>query len=115
MGKNILAGILLALAAAAGVAWYYQQQLLLFMVTRANRMDVGPHQAIDWQRGPDRADVAAADRPPNIIFILADDLGINDISSFGGGVAGGRVQTPAIDRLAATGANLQPAPPRGRC
>src|SRR5690606_28603145 len=37
-------------------------------------------------------------------FILADDLGFNDISTFGGGVAGGRVKTPNIDRLAASGA-----------
>ena len=38
------------------------------------------------------------------MFILADDLGINDISTFGGGVAGGKVPTPNIDRLAAEGA-----------
>ncbi|MDZ7784644.1 MAG: sulfatase-like hydrolase/transferase [Halioglobus sp.] len=42
--------------------------------------------------------------PPNIVFILADDLGINDISTFGGGVAGGVVPTPNIDQLAAEGA-----------
>jgi uncharacterized sulfatase len=35
---------------------------------------------------------------------MADDLGINDISTFGGGVAGGRVTTPHIDQLAAQGA-----------
>src|SRR5690606_33374061 len=46
----------------------------------------------------------AGERPPNIVFILADDLGINDISAFGGGVAGGRVATPNIDRLAKDGA-----------
>ena len=36
-------------------------------------------------------------------LILADDLGYNDISTFGGGVADGQVQTPAIDQLAAEG------------
>ena len=35
---------------------------------------------------------------------MADDLGYNDISTFGGGVAGGRLQTPHIDALAAQGA-----------
>lgn len=45
-----------------------------------------------------------ADRPPNVILIVADDLGYNDISTFGGGVAGGRLQTPHIDALAAQGA-----------
>ena len=39
---------------------------------------------------------------PNIILIVADDLGYNDISTFGGGVGG--MQTPGIDRLAAEGA-----------
>ena len=42
---------------------------------------------------------AAAPAKPNVVLILADDLGFNDISTFGGGVAGGRVPTPNIDRL----------------
>jgi arylsulfatase A len=41
----------------------------------------------------------AAARPPNIIFILADDLGYGDISCYGQR----RFQTPNIDRLAADG------------
>ena len=36
---------------------------------------------------------------PNIIFILADDLGIGDLSCFGSK----HVKTPNIDRLSATG------------
>ncbi len=39
--------------------------------------------------------------PPNIIVILADDLGYGDIS-----VTGGRVKTPNIERLAAEGMRL---------
>ncbi len=39
-----------------------------------------------------------------MIIILVDDLGINDISAFGGGVAGGALQTPNIDAIAANGA-----------
>ena len=35
-------------------------------------------------------------------MILADDLGYNDISTFGGGLAGA-VETPSIDALAASG------------
>ena len=43
--------------------------------------------------------VSAAERRPNIVFILADDLGWNGL-----GVTGNRgVDTPHLDRLAAHG------------
>jgi arylsulfatase A-like enzyme len=38
-------------------------------------------------------------RPPNILFILADDLGYGDLGSYGQQ----RIQTPNLDRLAAEG------------
>jgi len=43
--------------------------------------------------------VAAAGRKPNIIFILADDLGYGDLGCFGQK----RLKTPNLDRLAAEG------------
>lgn len=46
--------------------------------------------------------LTAADRPPNIIFILADDLGWTDVGCFGGKY----YETPNIDRLAAQGMRL---------
>mgnify|MGYP006075702277 CR=1 FL=1 len=66
----------------------------------------GPIFPVAWDQGPADASEPADQRPPNIIFILADDLGINDISTFGGGVAGGAVPTPNIDQLAAAGATF---------
>jgi arylsulfatase A len=56
--------------------------------------------AVFWSAAatPDRPAVAQS-RPPNIVFILADDLGINDLGVYG------RTEhrTPNLDRLAAEG------------
>jgi arylsulfatase A len=41
-----------------------------------------------------------APSPPNIIFILADDLGYGDISTFN---EGSKIKTPHIDKLAEEG------------
>lgn len=43
--------------------------------------------------------IAADDRPPNIIFILADDLGWGDLGCYGQK----KIRTPRIDRLAGEG------------
>ena len=53
--------------------------------------------------GPATAETPTAQRPPNIIVILADDLGINDVSTHGGGHGALGVPTPAIDSLARDG------------
>lgn len=60
-----------------------------------------PNRAVPWQQGPATATAAPAARPPNVIMIMIDDMGINDVSSYGGGMAA--VPTPNIDRLATEG------------
>ncbi|WP_426168382.1 sulfatase-like hydrolase/transferase [Sandarakinorhabdus sp. DWP1-3-1] len=54
-----------------------------------------PNHAITWNQGP--ATAPAGQRPPNIILIMADDLGYNDISLTGTGAGG--VATPNIDAI----------------
>ena len=97
--------ILLGAATALGVAayagwqryWYYTPGLIARVTN-----PVQPTQPVTWAEGPAEAAVPPGQRPPNIVLIVADDLGINDISAFGGGL----VPTPAIDRLMREGASV---------
>src|SRR3990167_113543 len=103
MKRILLIGLAVILGLGA-LAYVKRTSIILFLASRAERPDVEPNQPIAWQQGPEKATLPAGERPPNIIFILVDDLGINDLSTFGGGVADGRVPTPNIDALAARGA-----------
>ena len=84
-------------ALALGVAAYLNRSaLVLAYVGYSAEREVAKPRAIDWQQGPIEADAPIGERPPNIVFILVDDLGINDISAFGGGVAGGGLSVGAV-------------------
>src|SRR6476660_9726731 len=52
--------------------------------------------------GVERTSALPPARPPNIVFILADDLGYADVACYGRPDVG----TPNIDRLAANGVRL---------
>jgi uncharacterized sulfatase len=93
---------LLAGLGAAGYIW--RTDLALAFIRWRSTVEVAENRPVTWQQGPAEAEAPVAERPPNIVFILFDDLGMNDLSTFGGGVAGGKVPTPNIDRLAAEGA-----------
>ena len=103
MLKKILIGLVALVVVVGGAAWLNKKSLILYLVTHTGKVDVAPNREIAWDQGPAEPDTSGAERPPNIILIVADDLGINDISTFGGGVAGGLVPTPNIDKLAARG------------
>ena len=116
--KKISVPILLAVVMVAGVAWFNRIDILLTIFKFQSEKQfahVAPNREVPWQQGPQMASVAASERPPNIVLIVADDLGINDISAFGGGLDtgldtgsdNGRLKTPNIDSLAAEGAMFQ--------
>ncbi len=105
--RRIAILLIAILLVAVGWVYVYPSTAIMTAVKVRSAIDtarVAAPRDIAWQQGPDTSLVNPADRPPNVILIVADDLGYNDISTFGGGVAGGRLQTPHIDALAAQGA-----------
>ncbi|MEO0754585.1 MAG: sulfatase-like hydrolase/transferase, partial [Pseudomonadota bacterium] len=104
MWKRIFVGIVVCVFIGVGLAWLNRVSILLHVASTTGKLEVAENRPVTWVQGPAQPETDRSEGPPNIVFILADDLGINDISAFGGGVAGGRVPTPNIDRLAAEGA-----------
>lgn len=82
------------------VLWLFRFDLII-LLARAKQPKIEAYRPVSWSPGP--AAAASGERPPNVVFILADDLGYNDITLNGGGVAGGAVPTPAIDSIARQG------------
>ncbi|MEM1119100.1 MAG: sulfatase-like hydrolase/transferase [Bacteroidota bacterium] len=100
MKKRLLqVSAVLALLVLVGGIWFWFNWHRLPGILGAIQNPVGPNQPVEWATGP-------ADRTsdqPNIIVILVDDMGFNEVSTYGGGMAGGRMKTPHIDQLAADG------------
>lgn len=98
-------GIAVSLALFVGLVWANRVELMLsaFGYAIEQRYPTRPNVPIDWESGADPAGRAPQERPPNVVLILADDLGWNDLTFDGGGVAGGTVPTPHMDSIAADG------------
>ncbi|BDA77967.1 sulfatase [Leptospira kobayashii] len=62
-----------------------------------------PNHPVPWESVSDQQKSLKKDRPPNIILIMADDLGFNDVTAYGGGYADLGVPTPHIDSIAEQG------------
>ena len=96
--------VVVAVLAVAGFVAFQNYWYYLPGMVQAIRDPVQPTRDVVWEKAPDAP--VAGDRPPNIILIVADDLGYNDITYSGGGVANGAVPTPNIDSIAKDGASF---------
>jgi uncharacterized sulfatase len=101
MDIKIGLGVVLILA----IAWVYRAEIAIQAIgwyVESSR-DIGPNREVPWQGGRETATQAPSERPPNIVLILADDMGWNDVSTNGGGAGNGTVKTPNIDSIAREG------------
>jgi arylsulfatase A-like enzyme len=82
--------------------WEYKVNILIWSIPKIANITTPVQENIptSWSKGPE---VASQDDRPNIILILADDMGYNDISMHNGGAADGTLQTQNIDALAKNG------------
>lgn len=102
--KKII-GLALLLVVAGFFGWQNRVNILVFAAPKLQEVfsPIADHRSIEWPRGPELANVDPNDRPPNIVLIVTDDMGFNDISLYNGGAGDGSVQTPSIDALAEQG------------
>ena len=99
--------ILIVTLALLGLGLIFWKDLLFWLLvqTAAPKDNVGPNQEIVWQQGPD----TRSDDRPNIIVIVADDLGINDMTDYDDLDPSGTMDTPNIDFIANSGIKFKNA------
>ena len=103
--RRTLLGLGIALAVLVTLGW--ANRLVMLRYTLGWYTDLlhprDANRAVPWQDGPSSASAPPSARPPNIVVILADDLGFNDVTTYGGGHAAIGASTPNIDLLAREG------------
>ena len=101
MSKKIIY-IFSALLIVGFLIWEYKVNILIWSIPKVSAifMPIQDNIPTSWSEGPE---TATQDERPNIILILADDMGYNDISKHNGGAADGSLITRHIDALADSG------------
>ena len=102
--KKLIIGIIV-IGCMSFIAWQNRVSLLMFGIPILfNIMDpIAEEGMVNWSEGPNEASSDPSKRPPNIILILADDMGFNDLSLYNGGAGDGSLMTPNIDALGLEG------------
>ena len=98
LGLIVFLGLIL-IGGWLSVKYFLKHPMYIRLITDP----IASNRPMTWQGGPARASTPADERPPNIIVIMVDDLGYNDITLWGGGVGDGAVKTPHIDSIAENG------------
>lgn len=98
--KNLLIslGIIILIGISGGI-WFKYNWYKMPGIMASIKNPTGPNQPVVWQDGP----ASRTSDKPNVIVILVDDMGFNEVSTYGGGMGNGQFKTPNIDRLAADG------------
>jgi len=98
--KRLFRGIgVLILLAIAGSIWFKFNWYKLPGIIASVKNPTHKNRPVEWQEGP----ATRSSDKPNVVVILVDDLGFNEVSTYGGGMANGKFKTPNIDQLAAEG------------
>lgn len=88
------------------IAFFWKELFFLYIINFVfDRNEVSINREISWKQGPE----VRIDNRPNIIVIVADDLGINDLTGYDDLTPGGTVSTPNIDFIAKNGIKFKNA------
>lgn len=94
----VLSGLFFLAGGRTGLALWVARYVL--------HEESAPFREVTWQSGPAET---VSQRKPNVILIVVDDLGYDDLTALGSGVAEGQVPTPNMDSLARDGVRFDVA------
>ena len=104
MLKKIFFGFVLLILLAITI-WINRVEVVVWAIPKIIKFTqpVAEYKEVVWPEGPSDPELPLKERKPNIILILADDLGFNDVSLYNGGAGDGTLMTPNIDRIGKEG------------